>query len=139
MLRSGQICPADTGQLFEARLNQRAQLKLRMENDARKALQELLDEDITLTILACQLESHLSDLPELLGISCKSGPIEVASKPLDQLHFGESPKDILFIGSKAAQLHQAKKMGFFSVAVGSQGSQAADIELADFSAFPNRS
>ena len=89
--------------------------------------------------MTSQLESLLSDLPELLGIFCKSGPIEVFSKPLDQLHFGESPEDILFLGSKAAQLHLANKLGFYTVAVGNQGIQVADIELPDFSAFPSRS
>ena len=137
-LRKGHICPGNTSQLFEKGLNRRARLKMRIDGEARKALQELLDEDIALTILTSQLESHLSNLPELLGISCQSGPIEVLSKPLDQLRFGESPKDTLFLGSRAARLHLANKMGFFTVAAGNRGIRVADIELPDFSVFPSR-
>ena len=138
-LRKGQICPGNTGQLFENRLNQRARRKLHVDGGARKAFQVLLEEDTALTIVTSQLESHLSNLPELLGISCESGQVEVVSKPLDQLHFGDSSNDTLFLGSDPAQLHLANKMGYFTVAVGNQGIQVADIELPDFSAFPSRS
>ncbi len=138
-LRKGQICPGNTSQLFEKGLNQRARRKLHADDNARNALQELLDEGASLTIVTSQLERHLSDLPELLGIACESGPVEVLSKPLDQLHFGESTEEILFLGSNPAQLHLANKMGLFTVAVDNRGIQVADIELPDFSAFPSRS
>ena len=138
-LRRGQICPGNTSQLLERGLNQRARQRLHVDENARNALQDLLDEGTALTIVTSQLESHLSNLPELLGITCESGSIEVLPEPLDQLHLVESPEDVLFLGSNAAQLHLANKMGFFTVAVGNQGIRLADIELADFSAFPSRS
>ena len=47
-LRKGQICPGNTSQLFEKGLNQRAQLKMQVDDNARNALQALLHEDTAL-------------------------------------------------------------------------------------------